>query len=58
MDTTTENAGASEHPQSLHNKIIGDAKKQIVIIVVAGLVLLAGVWIWKSIEIRNIKNHA
>lgn len=39
-----------------HNK--SSAKKEILIIVTAGLILLAGLWIWKSIEIRNLKKQA
>ncbi|MEO6546702.1 MAG: hypothetical protein ABIN94_01835 [Ferruginibacter sp.] len=57
METTNEKAGASKNAQSLSKVINGDVTKKIVIIIIiTGLILLATLWIWKSIEIRNIKN--
>ena len=57
METTNENARASKNQQGLTNKINRIITKQSTIIAIAGLVLLAVVWIWKSVETRNIKNH-
>ncbi|MEP7111543.1 MAG: hypothetical protein ABI760_26345 [Ferruginibacter sp.] len=54
MNIPPEDAGFSKKTERLRHLFSTDAPKQIALVVVAGLVLLSVLWIWKSIEIRNI----
>ncbi len=54
MSTLPEDTTFSNKPEHWKNLFSTDAAKQIALIVVTGLVLLSVLWIWKSIEIRNI----
>lgn len=45
-------------PQHMGERYSGGSGKKILIIIVIGLLLLASLWIWKSIEIKNLKKHA
>ena len=58
MNTNNENANASTSPQTVRDVNKPNTKRTIGIIVIAGLVLLAGIWIWKSIQINNIREQA
>jgi hypothetical protein len=56
MEVKDEKEQLTKPGYESHNK--RSAKKEVLIIVTAGLVLLAGLWIWKSIEIKNLKKQA
>ena len=58
MNTNKENDNASTSPQVVRDVNKPNPKRTIGIIVIVGLVLLAGIWIWKSIQINNIRKQA
>ena len=58
MTTNNENSSAPLNPQDSDNISKKGTKRKIAIIVIVGLVLLTGVWIWKSIEIKNVEKQA
>jgi L-lactate utilization protein LutC len=45
-------------PLSGTNNDTGISKKTLWILVLAAVVLLAGIWIWKEVQIKNIKKEA
>ncbi|MEO5891930.1 MAG: hypothetical protein ABIQ31_16910 [Ferruginibacter sp.] len=54
MNTLPEDNSSSKKTVGLGRLLATDAAKQIALVVVAALLLLSILWIWKSIEIRNI----
>ena len=58
MTTNKENSSASLNQQDSGNISKKGTKRKIAIIVIVGLVLLTGVWIWKSTEIKNVEKQA
>lgn len=58
MNTNNESANASTSTQTLKEVQKPNTKRTIGITVIAGLVLLAALWVWKSIEIKNIRKQA
>ena len=58
MDNSSENVNESSKTSGSRSRFTSDTRKQVLMTIIAGLVLLAAVWIWKSIEIRNINKQA